>query len=143
MTEKLKLPMWFWVVSVVALLWNLMGVSAFLMQMLMTTEDMAALPEAQRMALEANPIWFTIAYGTSVIAGALGCVFMLLRNKLATPLFMISLLSILVQMVYSFFMSEHVVDYGPGEIIMPIMIIIVGILLTWFARGSQQKGWIT
>lgn len=135
--------MWFWVVSVVALLWNLMGVSAFLMQMLMTTEDMAALPEAQRMALEANPIWFTIAYGTSVIAGALGCVFMLLRNKLATPLFMISLLSILVQMVYSFFMSEHVVDYGPGEIIMPIMIIIVGILLTWFARGSQQKGWIT
>lgn len=142
MTEKIKLPMWFWIASVLALLWNLLGVGAFFAQMFMSPETLAQMTEAQRMALATNPLWFNVAYGTSVIAGALGCVCMLLRNKLAIPLFMISLLSILVQMFYSFFMSEHVANYGPGEIIMPIMIIMIGISLTWFARGSHQKGWI-
>ena len=41
-------PAWFRIVGVLALIWNLMGVSAYLMQVNMSEEDMAALPEAQR-----------------------------------------------------------------------------------------------
>uniref|UniRef100_A0A2A4YSA9 Sugar transporter n=1 Tax=OCS116 cluster bacterium TaxID=2030921 RepID=A0A2A4YSA9_9PROT len=143
MTEKMKLSMWFWIAAIVALLWNLMGVSAFFMQVSMSADDMAKLPEAQRMALEANPTWFNIAFGTSVIAGALGCVFMLMRKSLAILAFIISFAAVLVQMLYSFFLSEHITDYGPGEVVMPLMIIAVGALLIWFARSSRDKGWIS
>ncbi|MBL1420016.1 MAG: hypothetical protein COC24_005840 [Alphaproteobacteria bacterium] len=143
MTEKLKLPLWFWVVAIVALLWNLMGVFAFAMQVTMSASDMAQLPEAQRMALENNPMWFNIAFGTSVIAGALGCIFMLMRKSLAILAFIISFAAVLVQMLYSFFLSEHMTDYGSGETIMPLMIIAVGAFLIWFARSSRDKGWIS
>ncbi len=143
MTEFIKIPKWYWVAAVAGLLWNLLGVSAFVMQMLISPDMLENMAEAERMALEANPTWFTVAYGTSVIAGALGCSFMMLRNKLATPLFIISFISVLVQMYYSFFMSEHITDYGPGAMSMPIMIIIIGIFLIWFARSSRAKGWIS
>ena len=142
MTEKLKLPRWFWLAAIAALLWNLLGVAAFFSQMFMTPEMLAEMTEAQRMALEANPTWFNVAYGTSVIAGALGCVAMLMRKSLAILLFIISFAAILLQMLYSFFLSEHVTDYGPGEVIMPLMIIAIGALLIWFARTSRDKGWI-
>lgn len=143
MTDKSKLPMWFWVASVAGLLWNLLGVSAFFMQIFMSPETLAEMPEAQRMALEANPIWFTIAYGVSVITGALGCIYMLKLNKLALLLFLISFVSVLVQMLYSFLLSEHIVDYGPGELVMPMMIVFVSLLLISFASNSKQKNWIS
>lgn len=143
MTEKLKLPMWFWVATAVALLWNLMGVGALFMQIFATPEDLAKMTEAQRMALQANPTWFNIAFATSVIMGTLGCIFMLMRKSLAILLFIISFAAVLVQMLYSFFLSEHTTDYGPGEIVMPIMIIAIGALLIWFARTSRDKGWIS
>ena len=39
-------PTWFWVVSIIALLWNLMGLLAFVAQMVMLNSEamMAALP---------------------------------------------------------------------------------------------------
>ena len=143
MTEKLKLPVWFWVLAIVALLWNLMGVWAFFMQISPSPEDLAKTTEAQRLARDANPTWFNIAFGTSVIAGALGCILMLMRKSLAILLFIISFAAILVQMLYSFILSEHMTDYGPGETIMPLMIIAVGAFLIWFARSSRDKGWIS
>lgn len=142
MTSDLVLPKWYWIAVIVALLWNLIGVSAFFMQMFISPEMLADMTEAQRTALDDNPTWYTAAYGTSVIAGALGCSAMMLRSSWAILLFIISLAAILLQTFYAFFLSEHMPDFGPGEVIMPIMIVVIGILLIWFARSSRDKGWI-
>ena len=83
-----------------------MGVMAYLTQAFMTDEAKALLPEAERAMYNDIPAWATAAFAFAVFGGLLGALAMLLRKKWATPLFIISLLGILVQMTYSFFVSD-------------------------------------
>ena len=138
-----KPPMWFWIVSAVALIWNLMGVLAYLGQAYMTEADLAALPEAEQ-ALYANvPAWATAAFAIGVFVGALGCIALLMRKKWAKTLLLLSLVGVVVQMVYNLFISGAMDVYGPGGMIMPIMVLIISVYLILFSNKSIAKGWIS
>ena len=63
-------PKWFKVVAVIALLWNLLGCLAFAMDLRMTPEDVAALPEAQQALYAARPGWAVVATAVAVIGGS-------------------------------------------------------------------------
>ncbi|MGB5205651.1 MAG: hypothetical protein WBN63_15820, partial [Eudoraea sp.] len=87
MSEKsnTKPPVWFWIVSIVALLWNLMGVMAYLGQAYMTDEMKAGYTSDQLALMESTPAWVTAAFAIAVWGGLLGCIVLLLRRKLAKP----------------------------------------------------------
>ncbi|MEL4308073.1 hypothetical protein [Joostella sp. CR20] len=140
--QTLKIPVWFWIVSVIALLWNLMGVGAFIADMSITEEALAALPEGQRELYENNPLWSKIAYGIAVIGGAVGSLLLILRKKLAKNIFIISFVAIVIQMVYNLFIVKSVEVYGPGAYIMPIMVILIGFGLIQFSGYGIKKGWL-
>ena len=141
---KVKPPVWFWVVSVVALLWNLVGAMAYLAQAFITDEGKAMLPEDKLELLENTPAWATAAFAIAVWAGVLGCIGLLVRKKWARPVLLVSLLGILVQMGYSFFMTNVAEVYGAVEgVVMPLLLIGIGIGLILFAKSSQNKGWIS
>ena len=133
---------WFWVVSGIAFVWNLLGVMAYIQQVTMTPEAREALPEAERALYENVPAWATGAFAIAVWGGALGCLLLLLRKKLATPVLILSFIGILIQMVHSFFISNSIEVYGPGGMIMPVMILIIGIYLIRFSRQATVRGWI-
>lgn len=133
----------FWVISIVALIWNAMGVMAYLGQAYMTDEVRDALPEAQRALYENVPSWVTAAFAVAVFGGLLGCLLLLLRKKMATSVLMLSLIGIIVQMVYNFFMSNAAEAYGPGGMIMPIMVLVIGFFLVWFSKNATAKGWLS
>ena len=133
-----KPPIWFWIVSIIGLIWNGMGVMAYLARAYMTDEMIAALPEEQQAEfLIEHPAWYTSAFAIAVFAGALGCLALLLRKKLAYILLMFSLIAVLVQHTYIFMNSYQL------SLFMPIMIIIVSIFLVWFSKNSTAKGWIS
>lgn len=142
MTETSKPVTWFWVVSGVALVWNLMGVMAYLAQVTMSPEALQALPENERTLRESLPAWSTGAFAIAVWGGTLGSVLLLLRRKLATPILILSFVGILVQMYHSLFMSNSIEVYGPGGMAMPIMVVVIGAILVWFSRKSMANGWI-
>jgi len=137
-----KPPVWFWVVSTLALLWNLMGVLAYLGQAFATPEMLEALPEAERNMIEQRPAWATAVFATAVWGGTLGCLLLLLRKGLAYIVLVISLVGVLIQMSYNLFLAESTVDYGPGAISMTIMIPLVGVLLILLARKGKEVGWL-
>ncbi|WP_281543207.1 hypothetical protein [Maribacter aestuarii] len=139
---RIKPPAWFWVVSVLALLWNLSGVVAYLAQAFMTPEDIGKMPEAERLLIESQPVWVTGAFALAVWGGALGSVALLLRKKWAVPILIISLVGILGQMSYAFFMSNSFEVYGPGAMVMPIVVIVIGIALVFFARKASAEQWL-
>ncbi len=143
MNEKNKPAKVFWVIGVVALLWNLMGVWAYLAQAYMSDEALAALPEAERALYENVPAWATAAFATAVFGGAIACILLLLRRKTATLVFIISLIGIIVQMVYNIGISKAAEVYGPGGMLMPAMVLLIGIFLVWYGKNSYQKGWIS
>ena len=74
-----------------ALVWNLIGLVRYVMQMRITEEMVQALPAAERLFYTDLPIWATSAYAIAVTAGAIGCVLLLMRNLWAVPVFLISL----------------------------------------------------
>jgi len=71
MTNSMKKPpIWFWVVSVIALLWNGMGVMAYLADAYMTDEMISKMDERQQ-ALQALDVasWATACYALAVFCG--------------------------------------------------------------------------
>lgn len=137
------IPLSFWVIAALSLVWNLLGVSAYIMQVTMSEEALMALPEAERVLYENVPAWATSAFAIAVNGGVLGCLLLLLRKSWATVVFVISLAGILVQMYYNFFISRSFEVYGPGGAIMPVMVVVIGVLLVWYARYASTKGWIS
>jgi len=55
MENPQKPSTWFWILGVLLLIWNAMGAMAYLGQTLITLEQLAILPEDQRMFIENTP----------------------------------------------------------------------------------------
>ncbi|MGG6231285.1 hypothetical protein [Tenacibaculum sp. SDUM215027] len=142
MTDSNKPTTLFWIIGVAALVWNGLGVMSYIGQAYMTDEVKAALPEAERALYENVPTWVTATFAIAVFAGLLGSAFLLMRKKLARPMFLLSLIAIIAQMSYNLFMSKAVEVYGPGSVVMPIMVIIIGVFLLMYSKKTIAKGWL-
>ncbi|WP_440121530.1 hypothetical protein [Tenacibaculum sp. Ill] len=143
MTDSNKPTTLFWIIGVAALVWNGLGVMSYIGQAYMTDEVKAALPEAERALYENVPTWVTAAFAIAVFGGLIGSAFLLMRKKLASPMFLISLIAIIVQMSYNLFMSRAAEVYGPGSVIMPIMVIVIGVFLLMYSKKTIAKGWLS
>ena len=131
-----KPPMWFWIVSVLALIWNGMGVMQYLQQAY-NTESFQAMCTPEELEVYANlPSWYTAVFAFAVFGGVLGCIALLLRKKIAYVLLLISLIAVIIQMSYVTFSLKM------ANIMTP-MIVIVSILLVWLATSATKRGWIT
>lgn len=141
--EKNKPTVWFWVLGVLALLWNLMGVAAYLMEAYMKEEAMASYTEAQKEILITQPAWITAAYALAVFGGAMGCIALLFRKKWATPLFLISFIAVTARTGYFFFMTNttELFDIVTGTVL-PIAVIIIAGLLLIFSKIATERRWI-
>lgn len=132
-----KPPIWFWVVSVIALVWNGMGVNAYLQQAY-DTEAYRAMYTEEQLEIAANmPSWVTAAFAIAVFAGALAAIGLLLRKSWSVKLWLLSLLAVIVQMGYI------LINGYASSIGMTIMIIILAFFFVWFARKSEANGWLS
>lgn len=134
--------MFFWV-SGAALVWNLLGVMAYVGQVTMSPEVLNAIPEEQRALYENIPAWVTSAFAIAVNGGAIGCLLLILRKSLALPVLIVSLAAVLVQMFHNFFLSNAVEVMGASAVVGPLFVILIGIYLVWFANDAKSKGWLS
>ena len=119
MNIKKKPSTKFYIIAVLALIWNLMGVGAYLVQAFMTDEMIATLPEEQQAEfLVEHPAWYTALFALAVFGGALACILLLARKKLAYYLFIVSGVCAIAQQGYLLATVEL------SSVVMPIMIII-------------------
>lgn len=140
--QQIPIPSGFKAVSILALIWNLMGVIAFVATLFISPEMLAELPAAEQELRNSTPLWADLAFGFAVLSGTLGSLALLLRKAWAAPVFMVSLLSILVQMIHSFFISNALNVLGPERMIMPVMVIVFAIILVWFSHKAKTNQWI-
>ncbi|QLE01558.1 hypothetical protein HX109_08260 [Galbibacter sp. BG1] len=139
---SIKLPWWFWLVAILALLWNLMGIGAFILDVTISEETLSAMPDVQREMYENNPLWSKLVYGTAVFTGFIGALGLLMKKKWAKPVFIISLIAILVQMGFSLFVLKTPDAFGPMAYIIPVMVILIAAFLVAFANRGIKKGWL-
>lgn len=142
-SETVVIPSWFKVAAILALVWNLLGVMAFVGHMMMTPEMIAELPQAEQALYGSVPLWATIAFTVAVFAGTFASIALLMKKRICYPLFIASLVAVLVQMFHSFFISNSYEVYGPGGTIMPVMVIIIAFILVRFAGKGIKNSWFS
>ena len=134
----------FWVLGVVFLLWNLLGLFGYYTQVTMTTEVMQAnFTEAQQAWLTNEPAWATSAYAIAVTAGVIASVLMLLQKGLAFPVFILSFVAVLVQDFNAFVLSDWKTVWGNSALYLPAVVIVMCIVEIWYTRSAKTKGWLS
>ncbi len=141
-SEQRKVPAWFWVVASLALLWNLAGVAAFIGDITLSDEALAALPQVQRELRAATPLWVTAVYGLAVGTGLAGALALLLRSQWTVHFFAVSLAAVVVQMAYVLFVLGAVAALGPSVAVFPAVIILIAAALVWFSLKAWHWRWL-
>ena len=129
-------------IGVVALLWNVLSVVNFLMQM--NAGMLAAMPESQRAIIDSRPAWATGAFAIAGFGGALGCVLLLLRKSIASYVLSASLLGVMVQGLPYVGIAVSTRDLGFVEISLYVLMpLVVAAFLVWYAKHAEGKGWVS
>jgi len=136
-------PWWYWAAAIIALLWTLLGVVAWTLDLLMDPADLAQLPAGQQALYVARPAWVFVLYAVAVFSGFAGAIGLLMRRRWVTTLFLLSLAAVVIQFGYILFGMDAIALLGPGKALpFPIMITLFGVFLLWFARYARRHGWI-
>lgn len=137
-------PWWFWLISGVALLWNLMGVAAYIHDVNLSPEQIVeTYGDKIGEAMAVQPAFITGAYALAVFGGALGCLLLLLRKKAAIWPLLISFICVVIQQIYGWFITGVMGEFSLANRLMYISIPIIAALLIWFARRMTARGILT
>lgn len=140
MTTTNKPNTWFWIIAVIALIWNLIGVFNFLASTFMKDVLAESYTPEQLELMNAIPSWYSIFFGIATIVGLIACITMLMRKKMTALLFLISLLAVFVTQGYWLVGTEAMEVMGTEAVIMPIIVIIISIFLYLYTKGLAKKG---
>lgn len=142
-TDPSKVPVWFKIISIVFLIWNIFGLVVFcLMMFVWNTKDAllkAGLNDEQAELTLSTPGWVNVAFAVAVIFGVLGSIALLMKRKIALPLFLISLVGVLAQNSYTYLLSEVIEVMGPGA---SPLVILGAIAIIPFTISCGKKGWL-
>ncbi len=136
-------PKWVLFVGVALLLWNLGGASMFVLDMLKSPADIAALPQDQQTLWKQMPTLAWAGYGVGTIAGVLAALGIVIRKRWAAHLALLSVLGVIANFVPVFFMTEGVDVWQPKFFVFPLVIFVIALFQWWLARKANKQGWST
>ncbi|WP_299326485.1 hypothetical protein [Parasphingopyxis sp.] len=138
-----KPPGSFWAISILLLIWNGMGVFAYLAQATADSDQLAQNYPPEEIAIIASmPGWVTGAFAIAVFAGLSGVIALLAKKSWARLMFGISLIAVLAQHFWTFFLSGLLDIVGLDRAIMPIIVVLICIFQIWYANQSTKRGWL-
>lgn len=135
-------PTWYLPVTILALLWNLVGCAAYLADVMLTPEDIAQMSAAQQAIYAARSPWAVAATAIAVWGGAAGSLGLILRKRWAMPLLIASLAGVIIQDLGLFLVSGVREQIDSTAMILQGLVLLIAIGLVLFARTAAVRGWI-
>ncbi len=129
-------PTWYLPVVIIALLWNLIGCAAYLMDVTLTPEAVAAMSPDQQALYSARPAWAVAAYAIAVWGGALGCVGLIMNTRWAKGALLASLLGLIAQDIALFGLSPVAIETSVYAL--QGMVLVIAVLLLLLANRAAQ-----
>ena len=127
--------------AIAGLLWNAFGVFEFATSV---TSDAAALiamglTQAQADLYATIPLWMRAAFGVATIGGLLASLLLLLRRKLAVPLFAVSLVACVILFIGDWALGVFAA-FGVVQVVTLSLVVVIAALLLWGARRWAARG---
>ncbi|MDO7541686.1 MAG: hypothetical protein MUQ79_06235 [Flavobacteriaceae bacterium] len=122
----------------ILLVWNLLGVSLFVMDLLV---DLTKLNDAELEFRSRFPLWIKMFNAAAVTLGLLGSIGLVFRKAWSKSVLVMSLISVIIQMYHSFFVANSLDYLGNSEVILSCIIIAVALTLVWIADFYKGKNW--
>lgn len=137
-----KTPWHVWLVGVIALLFNSIGAFDFVMSMTQGSVYMAkaGMTPEQIAHYQAMPGWMIAVWAIGVWGAMLGSLLILLRNKLAFPVFAVSLAAFLVSLVYTYGMTDGGEAMGGQMLIASAVITALLLFFLFYSRLMAKRG---
>ena len=132
-------PLWYWIIAGLALLWEAFGCFMYISQM---TTDPATLPLDQRALWQAMPTWSVAAYAVAVWVGLIGAILLLLRRRHAVAVLGLSLLAVIVQFSALVLVPDISGMISSDMLLGPIVIALVCYGIFHFALHARKRGWL-
>ena len=139
--SRMVMPLHFWAVAISGLAWNGFGAVQFAGQVTQTESAMMGggmTPE--QVAVYANlPVWMDLVFGLGTVGGVIGSLLLLLRNKLAVPVFAASLVGYIILFVGDI-VNGVFASFGTSQIVILSTVVAIAASLFWFARRLRTQG---
>lgn len=134
-------PGWLWGMAGLAVLWNLMGVLAFVGHMTVDPETVSEDPAVVQLYQEI-PMWVNVCFGTAVIAGTLGSLLLMFRSKWSIVLFLVSLIGLAGQHTYMYLISDALSVLGWGQAGFALCVAMVAVWLLVVSVSANRQGYL-
>lgn len=136
-----RTPWWFWAVAVVSFVWNCGGPVDWVMTKTHNAAYLAAMTPEQQAWLARYPAYMEIAWALGVWGAVLGSLLLLLRSRLAVPVFAISLAGLVAGTIYQYGISDMPASLKtPGGMGFTAALWVVAAGLLWFATRMRARG---
>jgi len=136
-----KVPRHLWGVGVLALLWNGMGAFDYLMTETRNPSYLSSFTAEQLAYFNSFPKWAIATWALGVWGGVLGSLLLLLRRRLATPAFAVSLVSAALTFFYNYVLSDGLkMMGGVGGLVFSAVILLVAAALLFYSRRLTRNG---
>ena len=142
-STKSGTPWHLWVVGVVGLLWNAVGAYDYLMTQTENEAYMGRFTPEQLDYFYGFPTWVVASWAIAVWGGVLGCILLLLKKRLAAPVFLVSFVCMILTSIHNFLLSDGVAMMGGPAVAFSAVIFLFALGLWLYARAMAQRGVLT
>jgi hypothetical protein len=87
-------------------------------------------------------MWASYASLLAVVTGAIGCVALLLGKAFASPLFMLSIVGLVLQNIGIFVVVDAIAVLGNSVLVMQGSVFVIAIGLLLLAKMAMKRGWV-
>ncbi|MEY3209528.1 MAG: hypothetical protein RIT28_9 [Pseudomonadota bacterium] len=129
------------IIATLGALWSLFGVVQLLQTLQSTPQSLQAMgmtPE-QAAVYSSYPAWMTLGFAVGAFGGLVGSVLLLARRRLATPIFVASLVGYVVLYVGDITEGVFAALGAPQVAVLTAVVLIASGLLVW-SRHLSQRG---
>jgi len=134
-------PWHLWLIGILGGLWSSMGVISFMLTQTKVEAVMSRFPPQQRAYFESFPWWAVAFWAIGVFGGVIGCLLLLLKNRLAFHVLLASVIGAFVSNLGGLFLLGGMeVMRETGGLGLTLVPIFFAAALAYYARVMSKRG---
>lgn len=139
MGRDLKPPTSFWLIAIFAILWNIIEIYLSSFEIDFLEKNLTA-EEFENM--QSIPLWYIIVFLVALFSETLGSFLLLMRQKIASKFFAMSLITLLFVEFYWLFVIDIKKTSIVFSLIIPVVVIAIATFLYFYSKRAAKNGWL-